>query len=114
VKMSKKISIAYHLEISGGQEGDVTIYTVEAAKKFKTKSVYVFFPIGNYFELEVSVFRGIKQIAPYSGVYKGDGNVIEDEFVEDASSGERVILHYKNNNSTETREAFVIVRGELE
>jgi len=112
--MGKKISIAYYLSTDGGAEGDVTIYEVEAAKRFVTKSVYVAFPPGTYFELEVSIFRGIKQVAPYSGTYRGDAQVIEDEFIEDISSSERVILHYKNNNSTQTREAFILVRGELE
>ena len=112
--MAKKISIPYHLVADPGAEDDVVLYTVEAARKFKTKSVYLFFPIGNYMELQVRIFRGMQQIAPYKNYYTGDGNVIEDEFIEDMSSGERVILHYKNTNSTQQREAFIIVRGELE
>lgn len=112
--MGKKISIAYYLSVSGGDEGEVEIYTVEAAKRFITKSVYVSFPPGTYFELEVSVYRGIKQVAPHSGTYRGDAQVIEDEFIEDMSSSERVIIHYKNHNSSQTREAFILVRGELE
>lgn len=112
--MGKKISIAYHLQAPAGAEADVILYTVEAARKIVTKSVYVFFPIGNYMELQVTIRRGIMQVAPYSGQYVGDGNVIEDEFIEDIESAERVILHYKNTNTSETREALVIVRGELE
>ena len=111
--MGKKISIAYYLSASAGAESDVVLYTVEAARKFITKSVYVHFPPGTYFELELGIYRGIRKIAPYKGVYRGDANVIEDEFIEDISSAERVILHYKNNSSTEVREAFIIVRGEL-
>jgi len=112
--MTKKVSIAYHLEASAGSEGDVVLYTVPAARKFKTKSIYIFFPIGNNFELQVYVKRGEMQIAPRENYYVGDGNVIEDEFIEDISSAERVILHYKNTNSTETRECFILMRGELE
>jgi hypothetical protein len=112
--MAKRFSITYKLTASPGASGDVTIYTVEAARSFKTESVYVSFPAGTYHELEVSIFRGIMQIAPGSGVYVGDNQVIEDEFIEDISSGERVILHYKNNNSTQTREAFIVVRGFLD
>jgi hypothetical protein len=92
----------------------VVIYSVEPARSFKTESVYVSFPAGTYSELEISILRGIMQVAPGSGVYVGDNQIIEDEFIEDISSGERVILHYKNNNSTQAREAFVIVRGFLE
>ena len=112
--MGVKIRIGYHLEASAGAEGDIVLYTVEAARRFVTKSVYVFFPIGNYFELQVYLKRGEKQIAPYKNYYCGDGNVIEDEFIEDISSAERVILHYKNTNSSETRECYILVRGELE
>ena len=112
--MGKKVSISYFLSADGGAEGDVVLYEVEAAKRFVTKSVYIAYPPATYFELELAIFRGIKQIAPYTGVYQGDANVIEDEFIEDISSAEHVILHYKNNNATEVREAFVLVRGELE
>jgi hypothetical protein len=112
--MAKRFSATYHLIANAGASGDVTIYEVEAARSFKTESVYVSFPAGTYHELEVSIYRGIKQIAPGYGVYVGDNQVIEDEFIEDISSGEHVILHYKNNNATQTREAFVIVRGFLE
>jgi len=81
--MGKKISIAYYLSANGGAEGDVELYTVDPAKRFVTKSVYVSFPPGTYFELEISILRGIKQVAPYKGTYRGDAQVIEDEFIED-------------------------------
>ena len=112
--MAKKISIAKYLSVSAGDEGEETVYTVEPARKFKTESVLVAFPPGTYFELEISIFRGIKQVAPHSGTYRGDACVIEDEFIEDIYSGERVIVKYKNNSSTETRECFILIRGTLE
>jgi len=112
--MAIKVSIPYMLTASAGAEDDVTVFEVPAARKFKTASVRISFPAGTYYELEISIYRGIKQIAPYTGVYQGDNEVIEDEFIEDISSGERVILHYKNTNSTEVREAFILIRGVLE
>ena len=112
--MGKKVSFGVWLTVSAGDEDDYVLYTVEAARRFVTKSVYVYFPPGTYGELEISIKRGIKQIAPYSGSYRGDACVIEDEFIEDISSAERVIIHYKNNNTTNTKEAFIIVRGVLE
>jgi len=111
--MGKKISIAYYLQAQPGESKEITLYEVEAARQFKTSSVFVAFPVGTYFELEMAIKRGIKQIAPYQGTYRGDGYVIEDEFIEDMFSGERVILWYRNNNTTQIREAFIIVRGEL-
>lgn len=112
--MGKKISISYFLSSNPATEGNIVLYEVEAAKRFVTRSVYIAFPPGTYFELELSIFRGIKQIAPYKGTYRGDASVVEDEFIEDISSAERVILHYKNNNANQVRDAFVLVRGELE
>jgi len=112
--MGKKISIAKYLSIDPGDSGEIVAYEVDPAKSFKTQSIYVAFPPGTYFELELSIMRGINQIAPYNGTYRGDASVIEDEFIEDISSGERVIIKYKNNNTTQVREAFVIIRGELE
>jgi len=112
--MGKKISIAHYLSVPASEEGDVTIYEVEAARKFRVTSVHVTFPLDTNFELEVSVYRGIRQIAPHVGSYRGDGQVIEDDVDEEFSSSERVILHYKNNSTTSTRNAFILVRGELE
>ena len=110
--MAKKTSATKKITAAASAEADVVSYTVPAAEKFKAESVYVSFPAGTYFELELTIKRGIKQIAPENGVYVGDAQVIEDEFFEDMSSGERVVVHYKNTNATQQREAFVIVRGE--
>jgi len=112
--MAKRFSVTYHLVANGGESGQKEIYRVEAGRTLKTESVYIAFPAGTYFELEISIFHGINQVAPSSGVYVGDNQVIEDEFIEDIPSSERFLLNYKNNNSSQTREAFVIVRGFLE
>ncbi len=111
--MGKKISITKYIIVNPGDSGEVIAYEVDPAKTFRTQSIYIAFPPGTYFDLELSIMRGIKQIAPYSGTYRGDASVIEDEFVDDISSGEHVIIKYKNNSTTQIREAFVIIRGEL-
>jgi len=112
--MVRRFSIVYKLTADPGASGEIVIYEVEPAYRFKTESVYIAFPAGTYGELEVAVYRGINQIAPSKGVYCGDNMVIEDEFVEDISSGERVILKYRNLNTTQVREAYIVVRGFLE
>ena len=112
--MGKKISIGKYISVDANTEEDVLLYTVEAARTFKTASVYVAFPAGSFCDLQVTIMRGIKQIAPGEGYYCGDNNVIEDEFIEDISSAERVIVHVKNTNTSEVRDVYVLVRGELD
>ncbi len=109
-----RFSVAKRIVVDPGKEQDILLYEVEPARRFKTESVYISFPAGTYSELEVSIFRGLKQVAPSNGVYQGDLQVIEDEFIEDMSSGEHIYVHVKNTNTTQTRECFVIVRGFLE
>ena len=112
--MSRKISIAHQLSADAGTEGDVTLYEVEPARRFVIKSVYISFPAETDFELALSIFRGIRQIAPYIGAYRGEAQVIEDEVSEEISSSERVVLHYRNESTATVNKAFVLVRGELE
>lgn len=112
--MGKQISLAYYLEASAGDEGDVTIYTVEAARKFKCTSCRIQWQKDSAFELQLYLKHGEYQFAPREGYYASDGGNLEDRFEEDFSSGDRLILHYKNTNTTTTRKALVIVRGYLE
>jgi len=112
--MGRKISIAYYLSASAGDEDDVELYEVEAARRLKLESVLINFESDSNYELELSLFRGIKQILPSSGSYRAYKGNITDECDEVLDSGERLILHYKNNNSTTARQAFILVRGELE
>lgn len=110
----KKISIAYSLTAAANANSTTTIFTVPAACTFRVTSVYIHFPAGTYYELQLRLLRGIQQIAPYSGYYVGDASVIEDEDVSDLASGDHLNVYYKNTSSTQTRQAFIIVRGVLE
>lgn len=112
--MGQIISIAYELTADASREGELTLYTVQAAKKFKLTNIYVHFPAGTYFELRIAIMKGIYQVAPHSGVYVGDANVITDKSNHVFESGESVTLYYKNTNTTEARKAFVLLTGELE
>lgn len=112
--MAKYVSIAYTLTTSAGSEGDVTLYRVGDARVFKLTDVHVKFPSGQAFKLQLSLFRGVQQIAPYSGVYAGDGGVMADKADVVLQSGERLILHYKNTDTANPQSAFILVGGELE
>jgi len=112
--MGKKVSIAYYLNASAGAEGDAVIYTVPAAKSFKTEKITIHLESDSNFELELSIHVGIHQIGPTEGVYKADCGVISDVLDYELGSGERLILHYKNSNASVAKKALVLVSGTLE
>ncbi len=112
--MARKISICYKVTASAGAEDKTSIYTVEAGKRFKLESCYVSFPAGTYYELELAFYYGDKKIAPEENNYVGDNQNYEDVLDFTIESGESLLLYYKNNNTTNTKEAFIIVRGVLE
>jgi hypothetical protein len=109
----KTFSVAYKLTAGKGEEGDVTLYTVEAARVFKLRNISTNFPSGQAFKLEISIFRGMKQVAPSVGVYSGDGSVIKDESDEEFQSGERIIAHYKNTDTANAQSCFILLTGEF-
>lgn len=111
--MGEKVSISHALTAAAGAEGDVVLYTVPAARVFTNKLTMIFFPIGDYGELEISFYYGNEKVMPKTGVYTGDGNIIDDDTDAKWYSGSEIRLHYKNNNSTETRVAYIYMRGEL-
>jgi len=108
----RRISIPYYLEAAGGAEGTISIYRVSAGYKAKNIETNVFFPIGNYGELQIAFYRGIKQQLPSKGVYSGDGYLATDTSDAEWGSDEDIILWYKNLNATETRIAFILMKLE--
>jgi len=112
--MGKPISIPYKLTADPGTEEVIPIWTVDKAKIFRMNSVRISFPQATYYELEIALQRGIKQIAPHIGKYVGDNEVINDELEAELESGSELKLYYKNLNTTQIRECSVLVRGELE
>ncbi len=112
--MAKYISIAYTLTANAGSEGDVALYRVEDARVLRLTDVRVNFPSGQAFKLQLSLFRGVQQVAPYQGAYASDGGVVVDKADVVLQSGERLILHYKNTDTVNPQSAFVLVGGELE
>jgi len=112
--MARRITIPYHLSAGAGAEGDVTLYTVQGARKFTSRIFMVLFPAGTYGELKIHLRHGVKKVMPEVGDYVGDNCLFEDDMQEVWYSGTKVIMHYKNENTTEVRECFVWLRGELE
>jgi len=112
--MAEPISIPYYLSAPGGAEGEATLYQVQDGKRFNLKRSEFFFPVGTYFELELTIRHGIVQVLPFNGSYKGDNMAFADLKPYTFMGGEKVNLYYKNTNPTQTREAFIIIHGELE
>lgn len=112
--MGRKITIPYHLVASGGASGEIELYTVPSARKLTIRRVVTAFPIGNYGELEIAFYIGVRQVHPEKGVISGDGVVYDDDVDIEIPSGSALKLWYRNNNATETRECFIHVIGELE
>ena len=105
------VTIPYHLVASAGASGKVPIYTVSPARKLRVKRVIIYFPIGNYGELEIALYRGESKILPTTGTFTGD-NVVYDLDVDlEYGAEENVYIYYKNNNDSETREAFILLVG---
>jgi len=112
--MVEPISIPYYLSASGGAEGDVTLYKVQDGRSFLLKRSEFYFPAGTYFELELAIRHGIKQVVPLEGTHRGDNMAIFDQRPYTFLGGEEVKLYYKNLNATQVREASIVIHGELE
>jgi len=110
-KYVERKSIHYFISASAGEEKTIDVFTVSPVKKFKLEKVQIFFPLGTAFELEVAIFRGLEQIKPTNGVYKGNGNVFVDTTGVWFGTGETVKLWYKNLSTTDVRQATVLLEG---
>jgi len=104
-------SIHYFISASPGEETTINVFTVSPGKRFKLEKVSVFFPTGTNFELEVAIFRGLEQVKPTNGVYKGNGNTITDTTGVWFGTGEDVKLWYKNLNTTTARQGTALLEG---
>jgi len=103
-----------HITAGAGAEGDVTALTVPEGYIFRLNRIEILFPAGTYGELEISLYQGIHKTLPDEGVWTGDHVLLKHETERRWGGGEDVTVHYKNTNTTETRECFAYLIGELE
>jgi len=101
------------LTATGGESGFKTLYTVLGGKKLNIKKVTVAFPVGTYGELEVSLYYGLRRIWPKDANLTGDNMSFEKDVDLWYHSGDPVRLYYKNANTTESRECYINLEGEL-
>jgi hypothetical protein len=112
--MGKAFSIGYKLTADAGATGDVTIFTIGAARTFTLQNIAVHFPSGQAYKLAVSIFRGIMKIAPKEGSYCSDHSTIQDDSDEVFQSGERIIAHYENSDTENAQSCFILLSGCIE
>jgi len=112
--MAQRVSISYHLEAGAGVEDKVSLYKVPGGRHFKTTQTNVSFPVGQYGELLLSIYMGIKKQLPTVGEYCGDNLTLVDNTPAEWGTEEEVMLHYRNTNPTQVREAYFLLEGELE
>jgi hypothetical protein len=113
-KYVERKSISYRILAAPGETKEVAIYRVDAGYRFIIERVQVAFPVGSYFELHVKILRGLEQIKPTTGDYCGDGFVIADTTKVEVGSDETIKIWYKNDSTTQVRDALVIVEGYIE
>jgi len=107
--MSKNelIQISRFLNISPGAEGYTSIYTVDNGKIIELKKIQIIFPAGTDGELQISLWYGDLKVAPDTDYWHGDSGKIEDCLKVKYSSGDDVMIWYKNINTTDYRKATI-------
>lgn len=111
--MDQEVHIIYKIEADPETEGDEVIYTTPNGWDLQTQKINVAFDPNVDYDLEISIFDGIRQVAPTDGVFVGKAMSFNTSreiiFQEDSS----VIVHYKNNNKTTKRYAIIEILGKL-
>jgi len=109
-----KITIPYHLTASAGDSGFETIFTVPAGKKITILKTQIKFPSGTNGELYLALYYGNTKVAPYTGYWVGDDWAFVDEMSSSYQGGDSIVLYYNNTNTTESKEAYLLITAELE
>jgi len=111
--MPEPISIPYRVLQGPASETTYKVWVVSPGKKFLLKEVEVIFPAGVDGYLELSLYHGIRKIAPQDGVWQLDEGRVVARVVYEFGSGEVVLLLAKNTHSTNTYSASLQLEGEL-
>jgi len=112
--MNEKVHYSYHLEAAAAAEGFVTIVTVPSGQILTIQKVEIMFPAGTEDELHLAIYYGNQKMLPKEGTFRGDSVRLEKSVELKYHSEEKVILYYKNENTTYARIADIIIEGVLE
>lgn len=111
--MQQEAHIVYKLEAEAGEEKDVEIYTTPKGWDFETVKISVAFDPATDYDLEISIFDGIRQVAPTQGVFVGKAMAFNTTREIKFEEGSKIILHYKNTHATSARKAIIEILGFL-
>jgi len=71
------------------------------------------YPVGTYGELKNAIYYGNMKVLPDEGLVNGDNFVWRKAVELRYYSEDPIKLYYKNENTTEKRECYVELEGEL-
>jgi len=111
--MKEFISISYHLSASPATTGTTNLYRVPGGKRLKVLCTNITFPSASDYELHVAFYRGIKKQLPTEGDYIGDDTRTHDNTIAEWGTDENVILWYKNDSTTATKDCDILLECEL-
>jgi len=109
----QEVHIVYKLTATANTEGDVTIYTTPKGWDFKTEKISVAYDPATNYDLEISIFDGIRQVAPTTGVFVGKAMAFNTTREIKFEEGSSIKVHYKNTNATTDRTAVIEILGFL-
>jgi len=111
--MSQPISIPYRVSQGPNSEATYKVWEVPPGQKFFMKEIEVIFPSGVGGYLELSLYHGIRKIAPENGVWQLDEGRAVARVSYELSSGEGILLKAKNTHTTNSYSATLQIEGEL-
>ena len=112
--MYQEVQIIYKLTAPANTEGEVEIYRTPKGWDFKTEKINVAFDPSVDYDLEVSIYDDIRQIAPTQGVFVGKAMAFNTTREIVFEEGSKIKVHYKNTNATTERKAVIEILGVLE
>jgi len=110
----EEVTIHKHLSFGPGETGLEAIYTVQPGKVLTVESVQIAFPAGVYGELHIALYYGNLKVWPETDYVSGDNVLFKKEVRLRYWSGDRILVWYRNVNTTQVRDCFVDLEGRLE
>jgi len=108
------VSIPYRVAQGPASEATYSIYQVPSGERLTVKELEVVFPPGTGGYLEISVYHGIRKIAPEDGVFQLDEGREVARLRYTFLSGQWIKVLAKNTHTTETKTCSLLLEGELD